>query len=194
MIVLDLDKNQTAGILNLSKTANINFLKGVLNWDPHPLYKECVTNGYDLDIFLFALNSNGKITGAQDVIYFKNKVGANGALAVPVDNQTGEGDDDEFFTADLAKIPASISEVAVYVFIHEAEKRGQHFGMIADAGFELVDADTGETKVRYRVTQDFSGATALHVANIVRGADGWEVHPMGTSANADPNQVAAAYM
>lgn len=195
MIVLDLNKNEPASILNLTKELpDLKKLKGMLNWDPHPLHRACVENGYDLDIFLIATGADGKVKGAQDVIFFNNKTHASGALSVPVDNQTGEGDDDEFFIADLPLIPADINEVHVYVFIHEAARRGQNFGMIANTGFEIADADTGVVKVRYQVTQEFSSETALHVATIARNGAAWEIRPVGTGGNFDPNQVMSAYI
>lgn len=196
--MLDLDKNAPAMVLDLGKEMPaLKKLRGSLGWDPHPLFGASATQGYDLDIFLIATNAAGKVTTAADVIYFKNKFHASGALSVPEDNQTGvdTGDDvDEFFIAELDKIPTSLAQVHVYVFIHEADKRGQHFGMVANTHFDITNEDTGETVVRYQVTQNYSGQTALHVATIARNDHGWEIHPVGDAGVFDPNQVLQAYI
>lgn len=198
MLVLDLDKNQPAMVLDLAKALPmLKNLRGTLGWDPHPLFNASTTQGYDLDIFLIGTNAAGKVTSVADVIYFKNQFHTSGALSVPVDNQTGVDDgsgEDEFFLAQLDNIPATIAQIHVYVFIHEAEKRGQHFGMVANTRFDITNEDTGEVVVRYQVTQNYSGQTALHVASIVRNAGGWEIHPVGDAGVFDPNQVLQAYV
>lgn len=194
--MLDLDKNQPAMVLDLTKQMpELKKLRGTLGWDPHPLFANSVTQGYDLDIFLIATNAQGKVASTADVIYFNNKHHASGALSVPQDNQTGEGEgEDEFFLAELDKIPANIAQVHVYVFIHQAATRGQNFGMVANTRFDLVNEDTGETAVRYQVTQEFSNETALHVATIARNANGWEIQPQGVGGTFDPNEVLLAYV
>ncbi|MNL82837.1 hypothetical protein D3C87_2103220 [compost metagenome] len=49
--------------------------------------------------------------------------------------------------------------------------------------------------VHYLVTQTFVNETALHVASLVRLADGsFELQPVGQAGEMDPNQVAANYM
>lgn len=190
-IMLDLNKNAPANILNLTKTLPmLKKLRGEMNWD------ESVAGAdSDLDIFIFCLNSQGKITSGNDVIYFNNKFSADGAIAIPVDNTTGSGDDDEFFSMDLDKLSPQHVEWHVYMFIHEAEARGQNFGAIRNARFELLNGDTGESMVHYQVTQTFQSETALHVASVIRNAAGeYEVHPVGEAGQMDPNEVAAAYM
>lgn len=194
--MLDLDKDQPAMILDLTKDVPLlKNLKGVLNWDPHPMFADSVTKGYDLDIFIYCLNDQGKLTSAEDVVYFKNKTHKSGAIAVPVDNQTGGGDDDEFFTMKIDQLPADRNRYDIFVFIHQADVRGQNFGMVANTRFDLINDDTGVTEVRYQVTQQFSNETCLHVASIVRAPNGnIEVQPVGKGGVAGPNDVVSAYL
>lgn len=201
--MLDLDKNKPAMILDLTKELpTLKQLKGVLAWDPHPLYAASVTDGYDLDIFLFGANAAGKVFRQEDVVYFHNKEHKSLSYSVPVDNQTGEGDDDEFFLATLDKIPADIAELHVWVFIHEALKRGQNFGMVANTRFDIHNVDApkkadgtdADPVIRYKVTQQFSSETCLHVAVIARTTTGWEIRPVGTGGVFNPNEVLNAYL
>lgn len=192
--MLDLDKNQPAMTLDLTKELPLlKLIRGTLEWDPHPLYASSVSQGYDLDIFLFGTNSAGKITDPANVVYFKNKHHRSGAYAVPVDNQTGEGDDDEYFEAELEKMPADIDQLHVYVFIHQAQERNQSFGKVANTRFDISNAETGEVAVRYQVTQQFKDETCLHVATIARNGSGWEVRPEGTGGCFGPNDVLKLY-
>lgn len=190
-IVLDLNKNAPANILNLTKALPLLLnIRGEMNWDEAVVGAE-----NDLDIFIYCLNEHGKITSGNDVIFFNNKYSADGAIAIPVDNTTGGGEDDEHFTMALDKLSAQHVEWHIYMFIHKAAERGQNFGQIRNARFELLNGDTGESMVHYQVTQTFSTETALHVASVIRNANGeYEVHPVGDAGCMDPNQVAGAYM
>lgn len=190
---LDLNKDDASMILDLSKDLpNLLKLKGVLNWDPHPVHATCAKSGYDLDIFVFCLNANGKLDSTSDVIYFKNKWNSNRSIGVPVDNQTGDGDDDEYVLFNIPELPKDKVRFEVFIFIHEAVKRGQHFGQIGNAGFELVDEITGQAEVRYNLTQDYSGKTALHVGALVVG-ESVTFEPQGTASVAGPMEVLKHY-
>lgn len=72
MNVLNLSKS--AGILDLSKAApTLKHLRGVLNWDIHPVFTTNVKKGFDLDIFAIA-TKDGKVQDVPgDVAFFNNK-------------------------------------------------------------------------------------------------------------------------
>lgn len=182
-------------ILNLTKAAPaLNILRGDLDWEPHPVNANCKKSGFDLDIFVISLNANGKIETGDDIVYFNNKFNANNSITVPVDNQTGEGEDDEFFTIDTRIVRADRPQHEVFVFLHEADLRKQNFGMIASAKFAISDADTGVAIVEYSLNQNYGSATALHVGSLVCGPNGNEFHPVGVGATLDPQQVINMYM
>lgn len=188
-IVLDLNKNAPANILNLTKALpQLKKLKGMLNWDP-----SVTSANHDLDIFILCLNEQGKITSGADVVFFNNKFGPG--VAVPVDNTSGAGDDDEYFTIEMAALSPDHFQWDIFVFIHDAAKLGQTFGQIKNAKFEILNDETGESMVHYQITQTFVNETALHVASLVRLADGsFELQPVGQAGEMNPNEVAGSYM
>ncbi len=192
MIMLELTKDD-ANILDLTKAVpELKQLRGVLKWNPHPVNANCPKSGFDLDIFVYSLNAAGKIESAQDVVYFKNKQNVNGSISVPFDNQTGSGDEDEYVFIDIENLPQNRQRFELFVFIHEATKRNQNFGMISESSFDMINEETGEVMVRYRMTE-YGAETALHIGSLVRAGSNFEFHPVGLSASADPNDVARAY-
>ena len=204
--MLDLDKNQPAMTLDLTKDLpKLLNIMGTLQWDAHPLHGTAGVADYDLDIFLFGTNALGKVFRQEDVMYFKNKTHASGAYSVPVDNTNGvdtaDGEPDEYFLAHLEKFPADIHQLHVWVFIHDAVNRGQSFGKVANTRFDIRDADApakpdgtlADPVVRYQVNQEFQNETCLHVATIARTATGWEIRPEGNAGVFGPNEVLAAY-
>ena len=189
--ILQLKKD--AGILDLKKVApSLTRLKGMLNWDPHPVHGASLSQGFDLDLFVFSLNKGGKIDGGQDVCFYHNKSIHNGAVQIPVDNRTGEGDDDEYVLFDLQKAPVDRS-FDLYVFVYEAAERGHNFGMIANPTVHLVDEVTNATIQVYSLNQHVTG-TAVHLGRVSNDGNGWAFSPIGDAAAADPNAVARAYM
>ena len=191
--ILNLNKN--AGILNLTKAAPaLKILKGILSWDPSPIHKASLTEGFDLDIFAFVLDANQKITSGNDVVYFNNKFLPSNAVSIPRDNRTGEGDgDDEEILIEYSKMPSDKKFIDIYVFIHEADKRKQTFGLMQNASFELVDADTGKSIQKYNISQ-YTSETALHVGRVEQTVDGLVFAPYGDVATLDPETVAGTYI
>lgn len=190
MALLDLSK--TTPMLDLSKAApSLRQVRGLLNWDPHPSYAGSLSVGFDLDIFAFVLNAQGKVTSGSDVVFFNNKK-AHG-VHIPKDNRTGEGKDDEELLIALPQVPSDKTAIEIFVFLHDAVGRKQTFGMISNATFSLIDADTGHTIQSYRLT-DMVTETAVHIGSLARNASGWGFQPIGDANTMDPNQVAQAFM
>lgn len=193
-IQLDLKKDP-AMLLDLKKEApSLKRLKGTLNWEPHPVNANCKKSGFDLDIFIVSLNDQGKVTEGDDIVYFNNKTNMNGSISVPVDNQTGEGDDDEYFLIDIPTLRVDRVQHEVFVFLHEADLRKQNFGMISGASFDLFDDETGVKIVQYSLTQNYGQDTALHVGSLVKtNTGGYEFHPAGFGSQMSPQDVINAY-
>lgn len=188
-----LNLSKTTAMLDLSKVApSLTKLRGVLNWDCHPVHGASKEHGFDLDVFAFLTGANGKIASMSDVVYFNNKSAYNGAVVLPRDNRTGEGDDDEELLTDITKIPAHVHNVEHFVFLHEAVERGQDFSMIANGAFTLYDQD-GKKIQEYKL-QQFVNGTALHVGTLQRTATGWGFQPVGEPGSANPNEILAVYM
>ena len=187
--ILNLAK--TTPMLDLTKAAPaLKNLRGLLNWDMHPVKGASLTEGFDLDIFAFVLGSSGKIGGGQDVVFFNNK-SAHGVV-LPRDNRTGEGADDEEILLALDKVPADKTTIDLFVFIHDATKRNQTFGMTQNATFSLVDQDTKAVIQAYKLSELLT-ETSVHIGALVRNANGWGFEPYGDAGNQDPNAVAGAY-
>lgn len=191
MIQLDLNKEASNGIsLDLKKESpKINRVKSLLNWTPHPVFVNSTSQGFDLDLWAFVLNSSGKIDDGSKVIYFNNKNYNNGAVVLPRDNRTGEGEDDEEINVDLSKLPSD-AEVVIYVFLYDAQTRNQHFGMIGGTSIVISDMDTGTNLVKYDITKDFNGQTAIAVGKI--SASG-VFTPIGDAGVMSPQEVLNFY-
>lgn len=100
---------------------------------------------FDLDVACVLLNGEGRMPSARHFVYYGNlRFGDGDAVVHTGDNLTGEGDgDDERLLLDLARLPAEVTRIDIFVAIYKARERGQMFGMISDAYLRCVDV-TGE--------------------------------------------------
>ena len=198
-MTIQLNLSKDTLMLDLTKVSpSLTNLRGTLNWSTHPRANQ----GYefDLDIFMF-LTSKGSIQGSmENVCFFNNKNCYNGAVILPRDNRdgtdaidpaTGLPLDDEEILVDIAKVPAHIDRIEHFVFLHEAEARGQDFSMIAGGSFDLYDQN--DVLLASYKLQNFVNGSALHVGTLERTTNGWGFQPMGESAKANPNEVLQAF-
>ena len=124
---------------------------------------------FDLDTAAFLLGDNGKVTRAEDFVFYGNLRHPSGAVEHLGDNLTGAGDgDDEQIKIDLARVPENISHIAFTVTIYEADERRQNFGQVANAFIRIVDEAKGQEILRYDLGEDFSIETAAVFGELYR--------------------------
>ncbi|MBS7344166.1 MAG: TerD family protein [Caryophanon sp.] len=149
-----------------------------LGWDTN---KYDGGQDFDLDSSVFLLGDNGKVTGPEDFIFYNNTTGGNGSVVHSGDNLTGDGDgDDEVVMIALNDVPANVQRVTFTVTIHDAEARGQNFGMVSNSFIRVVNEANGEELIRYDLGEDFSIETALVVGELYRHNGEWKFSAIGS--------------
>src|SRR3954453_21825880 len=165
------------GNVNLSKEApGLAHIVVRLGWDVR------ATDGaaFDLDASAFLLRADGKVRSDSDFIFYNNLKSVDGAIEHTGDNVTGEGEgDDEQIKVSLNTVPPEIDKVAVTVTIHEAESRGQNFGMVSDAFIRVVNGANDTEIARYDLSEDASTETARIFGGLYRNAADWKFRAFG---------------
>lgn len=129
---------------------------------------------------------DGKLCYKEDLIYFGNLSHMSGTVQHMGDNLTGAGDgDDEQILIDLSHIPAEYDRIVIVVNIYDAFKRQQHFGMIQNAFIRIVDGQSNKEILKYSLTDDYSGMTAMVFGEIYRYNGEWKFNAIGQGTN-DP--------
>lgn len=184
-ITLNLNKGE---VLDLQKAApSLENLDLGAGWDT-----AAFGEAFDLDITAFLLNANNKITGANDVIYFNNKVGQG--IKLNGDNRTGEGDgDDEVISVQLSQISPSVQKIILSVVIFQAREKGQTFGQVNNSYIRLVNKNNGSEVAKFQLKNDFSTETAVIFGELVRNGNTWLFHAIGEGLDADLNQLAQRF-
>jgi tellurium resistance protein TerD len=160
--------------ISLSKGGNVSLSKEApglqkimvgLGWDAR------ATDGkaFDLDASAFLLGEGDRVRSDADFIFYNQTEGGGGAVRHQGDNLTGAGEgDDEQIEVSLATLPPDVQKIAVSVTIHEAESRGQNFGMVSNAFIRVVNAADGQEIARYDLSEDASTETAMVFGEIYR--------------------------
>jgi tellurium resistance protein TerD len=170
------------GSFALNKTTK--FTVG-LGWDVSG-----ASTDFDLDAHAFGVVAGPKLyNNASHAVTYANtdlvKNGksfgtTDGSIISLGDNLTGAGDGaDESIVIDTDKLPAEITEVLVFLTIHEAAKRGQHFGQVKNAFLSIAN-DGGTELCRYNLTTEFTGCISIQVGSFEKGKDGtWQFNALG---------------
>ncbi|MBR0225711.1 MAG: TerD family protein [Thermoguttaceae bacterium] len=179
--------------LSLVKGQNTTLDSGIekalvgLGWDPRP----DAGDEFDLDASAFMLGANSKVRSDADFIFFNQLESKDGSVKHLGDNRTGEGDgDDEQIVVDLKKVPADVERIVFTVTIYESTKRGQNFGMVANAFIRLVDMKTNEEIARFDLAEDACVNMALVFGELYRRNGAWKFRALGQGYDYELLQLA----
>ena len=172
--------------LNLSKGQKVSLTKGNpglkkimvgLGWDVNAFDSG---SDFDLDASAFLVGANGKCPTEKEFIFYGNLEHSSGAVKHMGDNLTGEGEgDDEQIVIDLDRVPSEYDKIVIVVTIYQAQQRKQHFGLIENAFIRLVDGKNDQEILKYNLTEDYSGMTAMIFGEIYRYNGEWKFGAIG---------------
>ena len=187
---INLTKGQA---INLSKSnPGLSEVMVALGWDPieqkafsgggflSKLFGGLTTTKIDVDIdaSVFMLDGSGR--NVQDFVYFGQLKSNCNSIRHSGDNRTGDGDgDDETIFVDLARIPSKVKKLVFVVNIYNCVQTRQEFGMIENSYIRLLDHKTGQELVRYDLKQEYSGKTAVVVAELEKIGSEWQFAAIG---------------
>ena len=112
------------------------------------------------------LLQNGRMAGRDDLVYYNNLTHKSGTVRHMGDNLTGEGEGDD-------------EQIVIVVTIYQAQQRKQHFGLIENAFIRLVDGKNDQEILKYNLTEDYSGMTAMIFGEIYRYNGEWKFGAIG---------------
>ena len=191
--------------INLTKGQKVDLTKGNpgfsnimvgLGWDP--VQSNSKSGGFlgglfgggssapqiDCDASVIMIGESGRFERNEDLIYFGHLKSEDGSIVHTGDNLTGDGaGDDEQILIDLNRVPARITKLIFVVNIYDCVKRSQHFGMIQNAFIRIVDKSNGKEFLKYNLSDNYSGKTALITGEIYRYNGEWKFAATGEGTN-----------
>ncbi|WP_270165709.1 TerD family protein [Paenibacillus sp. SYP-B4298] len=161
-----------------------------LGWDPADAgrsffgFKKAKAN-IDCDASALMLDVHGKLVSDKHLICFYNLKSPCRSVVHTGDNITGDGDgDDEQIIVDLNRVPAEVERILVVVNIYNCEARRQDFGMIQSAFIRVFDPSSNNELVRFNLTDNYAGKTALITGELYRHQGEWKFNAIGEGTHA----------
>lgn len=175
--------------IDLTKgNAGLNQIMVGLGWDPitssgkgllASLFGSSQSN-IDCDASVIMLGEGDKLASNKDVVYFGNLNHSSRSVCHMGDNLTGDGDgDDEQIFVELKAVPSNIQKMIFVVNIYDCVNRKQDFGMIQNAYIRIVDNATKKELLRFSLTDNYKGYTALEVGEVYRHEGEWKFAAIG---------------
>jgi tellurium resistance protein TerD len=137
---------------------------------------------FDLDASVLLCGPDGKVPSDAYFVFSNQLDPPAGPTGAAGGNGAGPAaaDDDEQLEVDLEQVPAYVEKVVFAVSIYQARERRQTFGQVERAYIRVADLDTGADLVRYDLSHDCVGETALVFGELYRHSSGdWKFRAVG---------------
>ena len=139
---------------------------------------------FDCDASVLLLDAEGHVTRKEHTIFFNNLKSPCGSVVHLGDNRTGGGDgDDEQVVIALPQVPSEIHKIVFVVNIYDCKTRKQDFGMIKNAFIRVMNKANMEEIIRFNLTENYAGKTALLVGEVYRYQEEWKFAALGQSTD-----------
>lgn len=186
-MAINLQKGQKISLSkdNMGNATNLRRAVVGLGWDAVQrgggLFGFGAQQAADIDCDASALMlRGGRLVSNEDVVYYANLHHRSGSVNHMGDNLTGDGDgDDEQITIDLDRVPAEYDRIVIVVNIYRAEAKKQDFGLIRNAFMRICDGTTGRELVRYNLSENYAGKTAMIFGELYRHKGEWKMNAVG---------------
>jgi len=166
------------GNVSLTKEAggNLRVITVGLGWD----VRSTAGAEFDLDASALMCGKRDRVLSDQHFVFYNNLESPEGSVLHTGDNRTGVGEgDDESIKVDLTAVPTQCLKVVFPVTIHDADARGQSFGMVKNAFIRVVNDDNEIELARFDLTEEASGETAMLFGELYRHDSEWKFRAVG---------------
>lgn len=121
----------------------------------------------EIDTAAFLTQSNGKVAGDEDFVFYGNAQHNSGAAT---------HNSDDSIDLDLSRVPRHVEKISLTATIYDADKRRQNFSMIRGAALKIFGT-RGE--IATFPLENFSVETAIVLGEIYRYKGAWKFNATG---------------
>jgi tellurite resistance protein TerA len=138
--------------------------------------------GMELDVSAFMLTEASKVTSDAGMIFYGTPASQDGAVKLESSSRR--------FDLDLAKVPSSISKIAIAITIDKGLSRGQRFAQLKGI---TLSAESGEDKHSFALDVNSMSETALILAEVYQRNGQWKLRAVGQGFNGGLGPLAKHY-
>jgi len=125
----------------------------------------------DIDLVAF-MREDGFIPSEEFMVYFNNKVSADGAVQHLGDDRSG-GAEGETMQIDLSQVAEGIDEIMFVVCLNPQEGKINNFGHVPQAKLKILDETNQRVLIEVNLTQSFPNESAVELGRMYLLAGKW---------------------
>lgn len=166
----------------LGNSAPLHTLKVCLGWN--------TTNAQcDVDVSAFLLDNTGKVPGDDWFIFYGQTESPDHSTVFCPENTT----DRESITICLEKLDPAVKKIVFVLTIHEALERKLHFGMVQDAYIRILDGDSREELVSFKMDEYYTNIVSMMIGEIYLHNGIWKFNAIGNGVAKDLSGLCSLY-
>lgn len=166
-----------------SQGQHIEKLKACFGWNI--LDSRC-----DMDASSFLIAANGKVLDESWFVFYGQANSPDGSVKFLND---ASGKDRETISIDLGRINPAIQKIVFVLTINEAFENNLNFSMIKDAYVRLLDGNTNQELVSYRLEEYYPNVTSMTIGELYLHNGQWKFNPVGNGVHQDLAGQCAIY-
>ena len=152
----------------------LHTLKACLGWN--------TTNAHcDVDVSAFLLDGTGKVPGDDWFIFYGQTESPDHSTVFCPENTF----DRESITIHLDKLNSSVQKIVFVLTIHEALEKRFHFGMIQDAYIRILNGDSQEELVSFKMNEYYSNVISMMIGEVYQHNGIWKFNAIGNGVAKD---------
>jgi len=166
----------------LTDNTPLHTLKICLGWN--------TTNAQcDMDVSAFLLDSTGKVPGDDWFIFYGQTESPDHSTVFCPENTV----DRESITIRLDKLNPSVKKIVFVLTIHEALEKKLHFGMVQDAYIRILNGDSQEELVSFKMNEYYSNVISMMIGEIYQHNGIWKFNAVGNGVAKDLSGLCGLY-
>ncbi|MDW2884626.1 TerD family protein [Exiguobacterium artemiae] len=132
------------------------------------------TENFDTNIMAISLDSSGKISDKNQIVYYNQKKSSNNSISISTEKK---------MKLTLHDLPITTNKVLIVLDIYEAINKKQNFNQFKEI-FAIIKNDlTNSELYRYNLEVDFNKNSTLVVGEIYRHNGEWKFSAVGRGVN-----------
>ena len=166
----------------LESKSPLHTLKACLGWN--------TTNAQcDVDVSAFLLDNTGKVLGDAWFIFYGQTESPDRSTIFCPENSS----DRESITVYLDKLNPTVKKIVFVLTIHEALEKRLHFGMVQDAYIRILNADSKEELVSFKMTEYYSNVISMMIGEVYQHNGVWKFNAVGNGVANDLSGLCELY-
>ncbi len=160
----------------------LHSLKACLGWNT--ANAQC-----DVDVSAFLLDNAGKVLGDDWFIFYGQTESPDHSTVFCPENTV----DRESITIRLDRLNPSVKKIVFVLTIHEALEKKLHFGMIRDAYIRILNADSREELISFKMDEYYSNVISMMIGEIYQHNGIWKFNAVGNGVAKDLSGLCGLY-